>query len=869
MIFKIYKYIIIDRFILRGEKVKTCKFSVTGMTCAACQANVTKAANKLVGTDKADVNLLSGTLTVTFDETKLTEQDYINAVNDIGYGATLYDENKKNKLRAEWNARKEAEGKNLSLMKKRLFSSVIFLIILMYIAMGHMIGLPLPYFLHSTENSLLNAFIQMMLTVPVMIINRKFFVSGFKRLIKRAPNMDSLVALGSSASFLYGVFAIIMMAEGIINGNAEISEHYSHQLYFESSAMILTLVTVGKLLEARSKGKTSDALGKLVALSPKTANVIRNGKEITVEAEDVRVGDALIIRPGERIAVDGFVLNGNGFVDQSAVTGESLPVEKAIGDEVISATLNKNGTFTMTASRVGENTTLSQIISLVDEAGSSKAPIARLADKVSGIFVPAVMIISAITFLIWLLIGKDFEAALSFAVTVLVISCPCALGLATPVAIMAGTGKAAENGILIKSAEALEALGNVDKIVLDKTGTVTSGEMSVSDVFIYDKSLSENEFLTICTALEKGSEHPLANAVREKGKKLPLPQVTDFEIFEGKGISGVINNRKYIAGNKRFLKERNIDFSGIENKINEFSSQGKTPLIFCKESEISGIIAVSDTIRPDSIEAISTFKKLGKKVVMLTGDNKSAAEFVGKNAGIDEIYSELLPGDKEQTIRSLQEKGEKIAFIGDGINDAPALTRADVGIAIGAGTDIAIDAADIVLIKSSLSDAVKAVELSKSVMRNIKMNLFWAFFYNVLGIPLAAGALYPAFALKLTPMIGSAAMSMSSLCVVTNALRLRFFRSKFIKVNNKKSVPEAISETEEKGSTTMEKIIKVEGMMCPRCEAHVVKALTAIDGVESATASHEENIAKVVLAKDVADDALINAIVEEGYEASI
>jgi len=849
--------------------MKTCKLNITGMTCAACQANVTKAAMKLTGTEKADVNLLSNSMTVTFDETKLTEQDFIDAVNNIGYGASLYGENKKSHLKTEWQERKKNEEENISSMKKMLVSSVIFLVIVMYIAMGHMLSLPLPNFLHGTENVLLNAIVQMLLVIPVMIINKKFFISGFKGLIKRAANMDSLVALGSSASFLYGVFAVIMMAYAAPRGNLEVLEHYAHELYFESSAMILTLVTVGKYLETRSKGKTSDALGKLVELSPKTANVIRNGIEITIDAEEVKEGDTLIIRPGERIAVDGILLSGNGYVDQSAVTGESLPIEKRIGDQVISATLNKNGTFTMTASRVGENTTLAQIIRLVDEAGSSKAPIARLADKVSGVFVPTVMVISVITFVIWLLLGKDFETALSFAVTVLVISCPCALGLATPVAIMAGTGKAAENGMLIKSAEALEMLGNVDKIVLDKTGTVTSGEMSVSDVFVYDKTLSENEFLAICSALEKGSEHPLANAVRKKGKNLTLPQVTDFEIFEGKGISGIINNEKYIAGNKRFLKENNIDFSVIENKINEFSSQGKTPLIFCKENEILGIIAVSDTIREDSIEAIETFKKLGKKVVMLTGDNKSAAEFIGKNAGIDEIYSELLPSDKETIIRTLQENGEKIAFIGDGINDAPALTRADVGIAIGAGTDIAIDAADIVLIKSSLSDGAKAVELSKAVMRNIKMNLFWAFFYNVLGIPLAAGALYPAFALKLTPMIGSAAMSMSSLCVVTNALRLRFFKSKYIKEKNNKSVSEEIPETEEKGNNIMEKVIKVEGMMCPRCEAHVTKALMAIDGVESATASHEENIAKVNLAKNVADDVLIKAVVDEGYEASI
>lgn len=849
--------------------MKTCKFNVTGMTCAACQANVTKAALKLEGTEKADVNLLSGTMTVAFDEAKLTEQDFIDAVNNIGYGATLYGEGKQNRLKAEWDERKKNEAEGIASMKKRLASSIIFLVILMYIAMGHMAGLPLPHFLQGTENALLNAVVQMLLTIPVMIINKKFFISGFKGLVKKAANMDSLVALGSSASFLYGVFAIAMMLNASTNGNSDALAHYSHQLYFESSAMILTLVTVGKFLETRSKGKTSDALKKLVDLSPKTANVIRNGNEITIDAEEIKEGDTLIIRPGERIAVDGIVLNGNGFVDQSAVTGESLPVEKYAGNEIISATLNKNGTFTMRATRVGENTTLSQIIRLVDEAGSSKAPIARLADKVSGIFVPVVMGISAITFVMWLLLGKDFENALSFAITVLVISCPCALGLATPVAIMAGTGKAAENGILIKSAEALEALGSVDKIVLDKTGTVTSGEMSVSDIFVYDKSLSENEFLAICTALEKGSQHPLANAVRKKGDGLTLPIVSDFKALEGKGISGTINGENYISGNIRFLKENNIDYSGIENKIDEFSSQGKTPLIFCKGNEILGIIAVSDTIREDSVKAIDSFKKLGKKTVMLTGDNKSAAEFIGKMAGIDEIYAELLPTDKERIIRSLQEKGEKIAFIGDGINDAPALTRADVGIAIGAGTDIAIDSADIVLIKSSLSDGAKAVELSKAVMRNIKMNLFWAFFYNAMGIPLAAGVLYPAFALRLTPMIGSAAMSMSSLCVVTNALRLRFFKSKYITEENKKSASEEITETEEKGNAAMEKIIKVEGMMCPRCEAHVVKALTAIDGVEGATASHTESIAKVTLTKDVADDVLIKAIVNEGYEANI
>ena len=851
--------------------MKTGKFKITGMTCAACQANVTKAALKLDGTINADVNLLSEQMTVSFDETKLTEQDFINAVTDIGYGATLYGENgKKSTLKSEWADRKKNEEEKESNMKKRLLSSVVFLVILMYIAMGHMLHLPLPSVLKGTENALVNAITQMLLTVPVLIINRKFFISGFKGLIKRAANMDTLVALGSASSFLYGVFAVMMMAYAAPRGDLDVLKHYSHELYFESSAMILTLVTVGKYLETRSKGKTSDALGKLVELSPKTACVLRNGKEITVEAEDVKIGEELIIRPGERIAVDGIVTDGMGYVDQSAVTGESLPVEKTAGDEVISATLNKNGTFRMTASKVGENTTLSQIIRLVDEAGSSKAPIARLADKVSGIFVPVVMAIALVTFIIWLITGAEFESALSFGVTVLVISCPCALGLATPVAIMAGTGKAAENGILVKSAAALETLGSVDKIVLDKTGTVTSGQMSVSDIIVTDKTLSETDFLKFAAALERGSEHPLAAAVRNKAEelKLTLPEVSDFTAYQGKGVSGTIDNRKYISGNLRFLKENNVDFSDIKNKLTELSSQGKTPLIFVRDNEIIGIIAVSDTIREDSKKAISTFKALGKKTVMLTGDNKSAAEFIAKQAGIDEVIAELLPADKEKNIRLLQEKGEKIAFVGDGINDAPALTRADVGIAIGAGTDIAIESADIVLIKNSLLDAAKAVELSKAVMRNIKMNLFWAFFYNVLGIPLAAGALYPLLSLRLSPMIGSAAMSVSSLCVVTNALRLRFFKSKYIK-ENKKIGSENTPQAEEKGKDIMEKVIKVEGMMCPRCEAHVVKALTAIDGVENAVANHEQNIATVTLSKDVADEVLIKAITDEGYEASI
>lgn len=843
--------------------IKTEKFRVTGMTCAACQANVEKAVCRLQGTQQAEVNLLAQQLTATFDDEVTTEEDIINAITDIGYGAFLKSGDQKNTLKEQWDKRKENDRKTIEAMKSRLITSIIFLLVLMYVAMGNMLHLPLPYIL--AETPLINSILQLLLTVPVMIINRKFYISGFKGFVKRASNMDTLVAVGSGASFIYGIFVIFMMAYNSTHGNAEMVTHYSHQLYFESCAMILTLVTVGKYFETRAKGKTGDALGKLIDLSPKTASIIKDGKEIIVDASDISEGDIVIIRPGEQIPVDGTITQGNGYVDQAAVTGESLPVEKGIGDKVISATLNKNGTFYMTATRVGENTTLAQIIRLVDEAGATKAPIARLADKVSGVFVPVVLILSAITFVIWMLSGAELEAALSFAITVLVISCPCALGLATPVAIMAGTGKAAENGILIKSATALEAAGSVDTIVLDKTGTVTEGKMSVSDVYVADKEIDEAEFFKICGSLEQGSEHPVALAIREKTKNLTLHQVADFSSVTGKGICGTINNQKYLAGNKRFIEESNIDCSGFDAMISSFSSQGKTPLIFAREGEIIGIIAVSDTLREDSVKAIELFRKWGKRVVMLTGDNKSAAEFMGAKAGVDEIHAELLPADKERIIRELKTAGHKLAFFGDGINDAPALVSADVGVAIGAGTDIAIDSADIVLINNTLLDGAKAIELSKAVMRNIKINLFWAFFYNCLGIPLAAGVFYPALGLKLTPMIGSAAMSMSSLCVVSNALRLRFFKSKFIS-DQKEDSPDQADTEEKKGNDIMEKTFNVEGMMCPRCEAHVVKALTAVDGVESAVASHEENTATVTLTKDVADEILIKAIIDEGYE---
>ncbi len=867
--FRKIKSIIVLYLFYKEAFMKNCKFIITGMTCAACQANVEKAAMRLDGVENAQVNLLTEELIASYDEEKLSEENIINAVNSIGYGAKLYNANDKNdSLKAQWDSRKKREEEKEASMKKRLFSSIIILVVLMYIAMGQMMGLPVPSFIAGVENALNNAIIQMLLALPVLIINKKFFVSGFKGLIKKAANMDSLVALGSGASFLYGIFAIIMIVNAKESGDIEKLQHYAHQLYFESSAMILTLVTVGKYLEARSKRKTGDALGKLVELSPKTATIIKDGVEVTIPSEDVKKDDILIIRPGERLPVDGMVTEGFSYIDQSVVTGESLPVEKSPYDEVISATLNKNGTFKMRATKVGENTTLSQIIRLVDKASSDKAPIARLADKVSGVFVPVVMIVSVLTFIIWLIVGETSETALSFAITVLVISCPCALGLATPVAIMVGTGKAAENGILIKNAAALEALQGVDTVFFDKTGTITTGEMTVSDIVTLKKGLNSKELLTIAAALESGSEHPLGKAVRKKAEKLSLPQVESFSAFQGMGICGYIDSEKYISGNVRFLNKNGIDCTIIEKELNSLSSEGKTPLIFANEKEILGILAVSDTIRDDSKNAITALNNMGVKTIMLTGDNINSADFIGKNAGVSAVIAELLPQDKELYIRNAQENGEKVAFIGDGINDAPALTRADIGIAIGAGTDIAIDSADIVLIKNTLTDAVKAVELSKAVMQNIKMNLFWAFFYNILGIPLAAGALYPILGLKLTPMIGSAAMSLSSVCVVTNALRLRRFKSKYEteKTVDKQEFINNETLGEKKGFDNMTKVIKVEGMMCPRCEAHVTKALLAIDGVEEAVASHTDGTATITLSKDVEEDILKNAIVEEGYE---
>lgn len=860
--------------------MKTEKYNVTGMTCAACQANVTRCVQKLDGVEDVNVSLLANQMTVSYDENKLRPENIISAVEGAGYGASSMEKalEKDTGFRGEWQLRKKQAEDSRQSMKRRLIYSVVLLVPLMYIAMGSMLGLPVPGFFTGTQNVLVSALAQLLLTVPIIFINRHFYQFGFKALFHGAPNMDSLVAIGSGAALVYGLFAMFRMAYGFGHGDMELVHEYAHALYFESAAMILTLVTVGKYLEARSKAKTSDALDKLMDLAPKTAVVLRNGEEVTIPAEQVAAGDIVVIRPGEGIPVDGVVLEGHGYVDQAAITGESIPVEKNPGDTVISATINKNGSFQFQASKVGEDTTLSQIIRLVDEASNSKAPIARLADKVSGIFVPVVIGIAIVTAVVWMAVGEGFEFALSNAISVLVISCPCALGLATPVAIMVGTGKAAEMGILIKSAESLENLHNVDTIVLDKTGTITSGKPAVTDIVPLTAELSGEELLILAASAEMGSEHPLAQAIvdRAKAEKLPLIQAESFEAESGRGIRAKVDGKDILAGNAVFMEENRLldgaDAGTASERARALAQEGKTPLIFAQDGKLIGIIAVADTIRESSRAAIKRFAKMGLKVVMLTGDNKVTAEAIRKELNINEAITDVLPTQKEAHIRALQEQGHKVAMVGDGINDAPALTRSDVGIAIGAGTDIAIESADVVLMKDSLNDVAAAIQLSRAVVRNIHMNLFWAFFYNILGIPLAAGVLFPVFGWRLSPMIGSAAMSLSSVCVVTNALRLRFFKDKDKIPDNEENdgtieKQEAITadEAEEKGEILMTKIIKVEGMMCAHCQAHVFKALSAVDGVQKVEVSLEDKQAVVTLAKDVADQILMDAVTEAGY----
>ena len=863
--------------------MRTEKFSVTGMTCAACEANVTRSVKKLNGVSEVTVSLLANQMRVRFDENTVGTAEILRAVADAGYGAALLGQSKKQQesgFRSEWQRRQEETLQNQRGMKRRLVISIALLVPLMYVAMGEMLGLPVPAFLSGMENALISAFTQFLIALPVLFVNRKFFTSGFHALLKRAPNMDSLVSVGSGASMLYGIFAIYRMANGFGHDDMQAVHQYAHSLYFESAAMILTLVTVGKYLEARSKSKTSDALGKLVNLAPKTATVIRDGMEQIIPSEQVVAGDIVVIKPGQSIPVDGVVTEGYGYVDQAAITGESIPVEKGAGDTVISATINKNGTFRFRASRVGEDTTLAQIIRLVDEAGSTKAPIARLADKISGVFVPVVMGIAVLAGAAWMFAGESFEFALNCAVSVLVISCPCALGLATPVAIMVGTGKAAEYGILIKSAESLENLHTVDTVVLDKTGTITSGHPAVTDIIVLASGVAEREFLAEAACAESGSEHPLAAAVVEKAKAegILYDAPDRFEMVAGRGVRAEAAGKTILAGNAAFLREQGVsgvDSDAVRKAVERLAAAGKTPLLFARCGTVSGVIAVADTIRETSRAAIRQFQAMGLQVVMLTGDNRLTAQAIREELGIAEAISDVLPTDKEACVRALQEKGHKVAMVGDGVNDAPALMRADIGIAIGAGTDIAIDSADVVLMKDSLLDVATAIRLSRAVVRNIRMNLFWAFFYNVLGIPVAAGALYPAFKLLLSPMIGSAAMSLSSLCVVSNALRLRLFKdegtekSEQLPCEGRRPIAEekdrnSFSE-KTKGEKNMKKTLTVEGMMCAHCEAHVKKALAAVEGVAEVTVDLQSKKATVTLTKDVSDKSLMDAVAEAGY----
>lgn len=821
----------------------TEKFNVTGMTCSACSAHVEKSVKKLNGVKSVNVNLLQNNMHVDFDETAVSVDDIINAVVSGGYGASVAgkkQEKKDNKIDNE-----------ISNMKFRLIVSLVCLVPLMYISMGHMWGWPFLSVFHGAENGITFALTQMLLTLPIMYVNRKYYITGFKTLFHGAPNMDSLIAIGSGAAFAYGIIAIYCIGYGLGHGDKEFAHSYMINLYFESAAMILALITLGKFLESRAKGKTSQAIEKLIDLSPKTAVVIRDGKEVTVGVDDVQIGEIVVVKAGQSVPLDGVIVEGNGAIDESAITGESIAVEKNIGDKVIGATINKSGYFKFKVEKVGEDTALSQIIHLVEEASASKAPIAKLADKVSGIFVPVVISIAVITIIVWLLLGKGVSFALSMGISVLVISCPCALGLATPTAIMVGTGKGAQYGILTKSAESLETAHQVDTVILDKTGTITEGKPSVTD--IAPVGISDKELLQIAASIEYLSEHPIAKAIVEKANGLELSDVADFEQIAGQGVKGSVDGKKVLAGNYKMMRENNIEVS--EDEV--FAKDGKTSLYFAVDNKFVGIIAVADTIKATSRQAIEDMRTMGLDVIMLTGDNAVTANAIKNKLSLSSAVAEVLPSDKEDEVRKLQQNGHKVAMVGDGINDAPALTRADVGIAIGAGTDIAIESADIVLMKSDLQDVVTSIELSHSVIKNIKENLFWAFFYNALGIPIAAGVLYGIAGLKLNPMIAALAMSFSSVFVVSNALRLRFFKPK---CNNIKTVKN------EKENKTMTKTIKINGMMCSHCTGRVGEVLNAIDGVSAEVSLDNGGQAVVTLAKDVSDDVLKKAVVDAGYE---
>ena len=836
------------------------KFDVTGMTCSACSAHVEKSVSKLEGVQCVNVNLLQNSMVVEYDDNALGTTDIIHAVESGGYGASVQGETKTQETP------KNVAAEEMHHMKRRLIASFCFLIPLFYISMGHMMGAPLPAILLGDENVMIFALTQLFLTIPVLIINKKYFVVGFKALWNKAPNMDSLIALGSAASVVYSVFAIYSMAYAMGHGDLMTAHHYGMELYFESAAMILTLITVGKYMETRSKGKTSEAISKLMDLAPKTATVLRGGVEQEIPVEDVVTGDTIIVKPGQRIPVDGKIIEGFSAVDESAITGESIPVEKQVGDTVIGATVNKSGYFRMTATRVGKDTTLSQIIALVEEAGASKAPITKLADKVSGVFVPVVITIAVLAAVIWFVAGNQpFSFALSIGIAVLVISCPCALGLATPTAIMVGTGKGAEYGILVKSAESLEIAHQVQTVVLDKTGTLTEGKPVVTDV-VLAKGILRNRLLKQAAAVEALSEHPLAEAIvaYAKEKEVAFEKAENLTATAGQGVEADVAGKHILAGNLKMMQERGIQLGEWEAKAVELAEAGKTPLFFAENETFLGIVALADTLKPTSKAAVDAFHQMGIEVVMLTGDNKRTAEAIARELDI-QVIAEVLPQDKEREVRRLQEQGKKVAMIGDGINDAPALMRADVGVAIGAGTDVAMESADIILMKSDLMDAVTAIELSHATIRNIKENLFWAFFYNACGIPLAAGVFYPFLEWKLNPMFAAAAMSFSSAFVVGNALRLRLFRPKYAKTTTalpKEDIQKELNHKEEIG---MKKVLKIEGMMCNHCTGRVEKALNDLDGV-TAEVSLEGKSATVTLSKDVSDETLVQTVTDAGYE---
>lgn len=843
------------------------KFDVTGMTCAACQANVAKAVKKL-GVKDVNVNLISESMTVDYGNSdNITRSDVVSAVEKIGYGAKSKDAEEE--YGDENDNSVASKGENFKL---RLIVSFVFLIPLMYVSMGSMLGLKIPSFIRGYEGAVNNAFMQFLLTLPILYVNRKFYVSGFKGLINRAPNMDSLVALGSAAASIYGIFAIFRLSTGLAYNDQKLVEEYMHNLYFESSAMIFSLITLGKYFEARSKNETKNSLKSLMKLKPNTATIIVNDKEKIVKVDDLKVGDTIMVKPGESIPVDGLVVSGSSVVDESAITGESMPVYKNVGDKVISATINQEGSIKFEAKKVGKDTTLAQIIELVNDANQTKAPIARIADKISAVFVPVVIVIAIITFITWMFLGKNMEFALNMAISVLVISCPCALGLATPMAIMVATGKSAQIGLLFKNAEALENLHKVDEILMDKTGTITEGKPKVTDIIT---NIPEDEFLKIAGSLEKSSEHPLSLAINTYVDELNvhLDSVEDFKSITGMGIRAKVNSKEYLAGNIRLMKESNINLKDFEKTANDLSNQGKTSLYFANNKEVIGIIGVQDRPKSMSKLAINELKNLGYTVSMITGDNEKTAEAIRKNLNIDQKFAEVLPQDKEKQVKYLQNQNKKVLMVGDGINDAPALMRSDVGMAIGNGTDIAIDSADVVLINNNILDIVNAMKLSRNTIKIIKENLFWAFFYNIIGIPLAAGLLYPLKGWTLSPMFAAFAMSMSSVFVSLNSLRLRKFKPEYenkekIETIKKEDKNISYKKEEENMFGNKKANIKVEGMSCNHCKASVEKTLQNIDGIKKAEVNLDEKLASIKYKGDLNKEEIKSQIKEAGYEVT-